>query len=61
MSPSTCRAWEGGGSWSCRALDRGMGGGGDELVARWAAVAAAAPGAPPPSGGQKSRTLGGEG
>lgn len=45
MSPSTCPAWEGGGSWSHYAQDGRMAGGGDKPVARWAA--AAAPGAPP--------------
>lgn len=39
MSPSTCPAGEGGGSRGCKALDRGMGRGGDESVARWAAAA----------------------
>ena len=39
MSPSTCPAGEGGGSRGCKALDRGMGRGGDEPVARWAEAA----------------------
>ena len=39
MSPSTCPAGKGGGSRGCKALDRGMGRGGDEPVARWAAAA----------------------